>query len=85
MTLRQRLPLMFCLALAHSAASADAQQDQTACMSDAVTVRGKFIPNRERVATCLISNCDRISVACRTGLTHFKPAKVSQATLSTNH
>jgi len=86
MTLRQGLPLIFvCLALTLTAASAYAQQDQTACMSDAFTVCGQFIPNRERVAACLISNRNRISVACRTALTQFKPAAVSQATLSSNH
>jgi len=86
MTLRQGLPLILvCLALTPTAVSADPQQDQTACMSDAVTICGQFIPNRELVAACLKSNRNRISVACRTSLTHFKPAKVSQATLSTDH
>jgi hypothetical protein len=48
MTLRQGLPLILvCLALTLTAASAYAQQDQTACMSDAFTVCGQFIPNRE--------------------------------------
>jgi hypothetical protein len=85
MTLLRGLVLLFCVALTPNRASADAQQDQTACLSDAVTVCGQYIPNRERVAACLLSNRNRISVACRSALTHFNPAKVSQATLTTDH
>jgi hypothetical protein len=63
----------FCLALAPAAVRADEQQDQTACMSDAMTVCGQFIPDRERVGACLVSNRDRISVACREAIKRFNP------------
>jgi hypothetical protein len=64
---------MFCVTLAPAAVRADPQQDQQACMNDALAVCGQFIPNRERVASCLISNPSRISAACRTALKHFNP------------
>ncbi len=66
---------LFGLALSPAAARADAQQDRQACMNDAMTVCSQFIPDRERVATCLISNRSRISVACRAALTHFNPRR----------
>jgi hypothetical protein len=61
-----------CLILAPAAVKADAQQDQDACMIDAQVVCGQFIPDRDRVAHCLISNKSRISPACRAALKHFK-------------
>jgi len=59
--------------LAPEAARADQQEDQNACMVDAQTYCGQFIPDRERVAACLMSNHHRISVACRNALTHYNP------------
>jgi len=63
---------LFCLILAPVAVSADAQQDQDACMMDAQVVCGQFIPDRERVAHCLMSNRSHISPACREAIKHFK-------------
>ena len=45
---------------------------QYACMGDAMTVCGQFVPDRERVAHCLMSNRARVSVACRAALTHWR-------------
>ena len=50
----------------------DAQDDHYACMSDAMTVCGQYIPDRERVARCLMANRNRVSAACRVALKHFK-------------
>jgi hypothetical protein len=47
------------------------QQNQDACMNDAMTICGQFVPDREKVAACLLSNKHRISVACRTMLSHW--------------
>jgi hypothetical protein len=66
------------LALSPVAAKADAQQDQQACMSDAMTICGQFIPDRERVAACLITNRSHVSPACRTALGHFNPKTASR-------
>ncbi len=64
-----------CIALAPFRASADEREDQAACMNDAMTVCSQFIPDRERVASCLIANPTRISEACRTALTHFDQSR----------
>jgi hypothetical protein len=54
-------------------AAVKAQDDgQQACMNDAMTICGQFIPDRERVAGCLKSNRHRISMPCRTALTHWR-------------
>ncbi|MGD0332922.1 MAG: hypothetical protein ABSA90_06645 [Xanthobacteraceae bacterium] len=63
---------LFCAALAPAAAKADDQQGQQACMTDAMTVCSQFIPDRQRVAGCLISNRQRISVPCRMALAHWR-------------
>ena len=68
---------VFCLMLSPAALRADPQQGRQACMNDAFTVCGQFIPNRDRVASCLISNRSRISLACREALKHFTPDTVS--------
>jgi hypothetical protein len=65
------LGLLF-LAFAPVAAVADPQSDQDACMMDAQTVCGQFIPDRGKVAHCLMANRKRISPACRAALKHFK-------------
>jgi hypothetical protein len=78
MKIRMTLALAtFCLALAPAAVCADEQQNKVACMSDALTVCGQFIPDRERVAACLFSNRNRISVACQDALRGYNPRTVS--------
>ncbi len=72
MTMRSVLILaVFCLASGTAAAQSNEQQNQNACMSDAMTVCGRFIPDRERVAGCLISNRHRVSAPCRAQLAHW--------------
>jgi hypothetical protein len=68
---------VFCLALSPATLRADPQQDRQACMNDAFIVCGQFIPDRDRVAGCLISNRSRISLACREALKHFDPRTAS--------
>jgi hypothetical protein len=46
------------------AADAD-EQGRKACMSDALTVCAKFIPDRGQIANCLMANRERISQSCR--------------------
>ena len=60
-------PVLFCVALAPLASKAadDEQAGRKACMMDALTVCAKFIPDRERIASCLKSNSERISGPCR--------------------
>jgi hypothetical protein len=66
------LGVAFGLGMSSLAAKADSQQDQQACMQDAQVICGQFIPDRERVAHCLISNRRKVSPACRAALKHFK-------------
>jgi hypothetical protein len=63
---------LFAVAIAPVTATADQQQDQDACMADAQAICGQFIPDRERVAHCLIANSRRISPACRAAVRRFK-------------
>lgn len=67
--------ILFCgVALAGGAMAQDdhAQQAKEACMNDAMTVCSQFIPDRQRVAGCLISNRSRISQPCRMALMHWR-------------
>jgi hypothetical protein len=59
------------LALAPVAGKADDdEQGRKACMYDALTVCARFVPDRERIASCLIANRERISQSCRLLLVH---------------
>jgi len=61
------------LVLASAAARADDdEQGRKACMVDALTVCAKFIPDRQRVADCLLANRERISEPCRVLLVHAR-------------
>jgi hypothetical protein len=53
--------------------SPPARADDGACMQDAFSICGQFIPDRERVAACLLSHRKQVSVACRNSLAHFRP------------
>ena len=63
---------LLCLVLVPAGAKADAQQDQSACMMDAQVYCGQFIPDRVRVAHCLMSNRSKITPACREAIKHFR-------------
>jgi hypothetical protein len=59
------------LALAPVAGKADDdEQGRKACMYDALTVCAQFVPDRQRIASCLIANRERISQSCRLLLVH---------------
>jgi hypothetical protein len=65
---------VFAAALFSAPVLADEQGGSNACMQYAFTICGQFIPDRERVAACLISHRSSVSPACRTALSHFKTA-----------
>jgi len=71
------------LAFAPSAAMAESQDEQNACMNDAFTVCGHAIPDRDRVAACLAQNIKRISPACRTVMLRYQKPSVSRAKYTT--
>ncbi len=60
------------LAFVPSASYADNKQDDGACVSDAMNICSQYIPDRSRVAGCLMSNRNRISPSCRAQLAHWK-------------
>ena len=80
MTIRTFLAFgLLCLTLAPIAAKADqAQDDQNACMQDAQTVCGQFIPDREKVGACLYTNRTKLTPACRTAMQAFHPKTASR-------
>jgi hypothetical protein len=57
----------------------------TGLQNDALTVCSQFIPDRDRVASCLISNRSHISPACRMALTQFNPKMASTAKSAARH
>jgi hypothetical protein len=63
--------LLSTLTFIPAAAYADNAQDQSACVNDAMNICSQFIPDRARVAGCLISNRNRISASCRAQLAHW--------------
>ena len=65
---------IFAVTLFSASASADEQGGSQACLQYAFSMCGQFIPDRERVAACLISNRSRVSPACRSALSHFRTA-----------
>jgi hypothetical protein len=60
------------LAFVPSASYADNKQDDGACVGDAMNICSQYIPDRSRVAGCLMSNRNRISPSCRAQLAHWK-------------
>jgi hypothetical protein len=73
MKLRRAAALaLLCLVPQLAAMPARAQDDHYACMNDAMMVCGQYIPDRERVAHCLMANRSRVSPACRAALKRFK-------------
>jgi len=72
MKIRTALALVLSgLVLAPFVAKADDdEQGRKACMYDALTMCAKFIPDRERIANCLIANSERISQPCRLLVVH---------------
>jgi hypothetical protein len=63
---------LFCLMLAPVVVMADTEADQSACIMDAQTLCGQFIPDRMRVAHCLMTNRSKITPACRDAIRRFK-------------
>jgi hypothetical protein len=71
--MRACVPLLLTtMAIAFSSTAAPAE-DSGSCMQDAFAICSQFIPNREGVASCLISNRSRVSAGCRAALAHFNP------------
>jgi hypothetical protein len=74
MTIRAPLTLAILLLAFFSTA---ALADDNACMGDAFSICGQFIPDRERVAECLFTHRGSVSMPCRISLQHFRPRSAS--------
>jgi hypothetical protein len=74
--MRKQIGLAVVLALgAGTAAQATTPEEEQACTNDAFQFCQAYIPDRERVFNCLVTNRQQISVACHTVLTPYLPAE----------
>jgi hypothetical protein len=74
--MRKQIGLAVVLALgAGTAAVATTPEEEQACTNDAFQFCQAYIPDRERVFNCLVTNRQQISVACHTVLTPYLPAE----------
>jgi hypothetical protein len=69
-----KLTLALCCAVLTSsfANAADDQEGRKACMMDALTICAQFIPDRDRIANCLLTNLNKISGPCRAQLVRYR-------------
>ena len=74
--MKNQITLAIVLALgASSAALAATAEEEQACTNDAFQFCQNFIPDRNRVFTCLVSNRDQLSVACHAVMAPYLPAE----------
>jgi hypothetical protein len=74
--MRKQIVLAIVLALgAGTAATAATPEEEQACTNDAFQFCQAYIPDRERVFNCLVTNRQLISVACHTVLAPYLPAE----------
>ena len=69
-----KLTLALCCAVLTSsfANATDDQEGRKACMMDALTICAQFIPDRDRIANCLLTNLNKISGPCRAQLVRYR-------------
>ncbi len=82
----KHVALAIILALgATSLARAESAEDQQACTNDAFQFCQAYIPDRDRVFSCLLANRHQISPACQTVMAPYAPAepKPQKASLPT--
>jgi hypothetical protein len=72
--MRKQIALAIVLALgASTVALAATQEEEQACTNDAFQYCQNFIPDRNRVFTCLVENRNQISVACHMAMAPYLP------------
>jgi hypothetical protein len=64
----------FALVTLSTAAVAQSQEDQQACMNDAFRVCSATIPDRARTTACMIQNKSQLSAACQAVMAKYAPA-----------
>jgi hypothetical protein len=74
--MNKQIALAIVLALgAATVALAETPEEQQACTNDAFQFCQNFIPDRNRVFTCLVSNKDQLSAACHTVMAPYFSAE----------
>jgi hypothetical protein len=72
--MKKQIALAIVLALgAGTVALAETAEEQQACTNDAFQFCQNYIPDRNRVFTCLVENRNQISVACHTVMAPYFP------------
>jgi hypothetical protein len=74
--MRNQIALAIVLALSAGAgtvALAATADEEQACTNDAFQFCQNYIPDRNRVFTCLVSNKDQLSAACHTVMAPYLP------------
>ena len=63
----------FALVTLSTAAVAQSQEDQQACMNDAFRVCSATIPDRNRTIACMVQNKPQLSAACQMVMDKYAP------------
>jgi hypothetical protein len=72
--MKKQIALAIVLALsAGTVALAETAEEQQACTNDAFQFCQNYIPDRNRVFSCLVSNKDQLSAACHTVMAPYLP------------
>jgi hypothetical protein len=82
MQIRLTLALALTAGMLSTAAFAQSQEDQQACMDDAFRVCGAFIPDRGRVTACMVENKSKLSSACQMVMNKYAPPANATAVAS---
>ena len=76
---RISLAVALTLATMSTAAVAQSQEDQQACMNDAFRVCSATIPDRARTTACMVQNKSQLSAACQVVMDKYAPATTATA------
>ena len=72
--MKKQIALAIVLALsAGTVALAETAEEQQACTNDAFALCQNYIPDRNRVFTCLVDNRNQLSVPCHTVMLQYLP------------
>ena len=77
---RFTLAIALTVATISTAAVAQSNEDQQACMNDAFRVCSATIPDRARTTACMVQNKSKLSPACQMVMDKYAPANQAPAT-----
>src|ERR1700730_10641255 len=74
--MKKQIALAIVLALgAGTVVLAETAEEQQACTNDAFALCQNYIPDRNRVFSCLVSNRDQLSAACHAVMAPYLPVE----------